>query len=134
MFQQGYLIPYMGALQGGVISSVLSNFLLNGLEERIVRSVDFYAKCISGKQRIYYKNIKCEVFTKQKPLKFRTIRYVNAFVVFGTSRRILEVIQFEVTLFIQKRGLFLSQKNPNVFNFRKKSFNFLSYTFKYRKC
>lgn len=134
VFQQGYLIPCLGALQGGVISSVLSDFLLDGLEEKVARSVDFYAKCISSKKGIYYKNIKCEVFTKQKSLKFRTIRYVNAFVVFGTIRRILEVIQFEVTLFIQKRGLFLSQENPNIFNFRKKSLNFLSYTFKYRKC
>jgi hypothetical protein len=134
VFQQSYITSYTGVLQRGIISSVLSNFLLDGLEERVVRSVDFYTKCISSKKVICYKNIKCESFTKQKSLKFRTIRYVDTFVVFGTSRKALEVIKFEVILFIQKRGLFLSQENPGILNFRKKPFNFLNYTFKYRKC
>lgn len=134
VFQQGDKTPYMGTLQGSIISSVFNNFLLDGLEEKVVRSVDLHVKCIGDKQAISCKNVKCEVFTKQKSLKFRTIRYVDTFVVFATSKRILEVIKFEVILFIQKRGLFLSQKNLSILNFRKKSFNFLNYTFKFRKC
>jgi hypothetical protein len=134
VFQQGDKTPYTGTLQGSIISSVFNNFLLDGLEEKVVRSVDLYVKCIGDKQAISCKNVKCEVFTKQKSLKFKTIRYVDTFVVFATSKRILEVIKFEVILFIQKRGLFLSQKNLSILNFRKKSFNFLNYTFKFRKC
>ena len=117
MFKQCDITPVVRTLQGSIIYSVFNNFLLDGLEEKVVRSVDLYAKCISDKQAISCKNAKCEVFTKQKSLKFRTIRYVDTFVVFAFSKRILEVIKFEVILFIQKRGLFLSQENFNTLNF-----------------
>lgn len=112
---------------------MLYDFLLDGLEERVVRSFDFYVKCIIGEQAVSYKNTKCKVFAKQKSLKFKMIRCVDNFVVFGTHRKILEVIKFEVIFFIQKRGLFLCQTPSSILNFQKKSFNFLSYTFKYRK-
>lgn len=107
---------------------------MDGLEEKVIRSLDFYAKGITGGQVVFYKNTRCKVFAKQKPLKFKMIRYVDAFVVFGANKKILEIIKFEIIFFIQKRGLFLCQTSASILNFQKKSFNFLSYTFKYRRC
>lgn len=113
---------------------MLNNFALDGLEEKVLRSGDFYVKCISGRLIIHYKNVGCAVFVKQKSLKFRIIRYAHDFIVFGISRRILEVIKSEVIYFIQQRGLLIAQAFPSILNFQKEPFNFLSYTFKYRKC
>jgi group II intron reverse transcriptase/maturase len=133
VFQPIYETSYAGISQGGVVSCVLSNFVLDGLEKRVTKSCDFETKSVSGDMTICYKNAGCETFRKWKLFKLKTIRYADDFTVFGRSRRILEVIKPEVINFLQERGLVLSQEKTRILNFQKEPIHFLGYTFKYRK-
>jgi RNA-directed DNA polymerase len=96
-----------GTPQGGIISPVLANMTLDGLERLINER---YKRCWTGSDgRVYWQ-------TKASPsLKVNLIRYADDFVVTGASRDVLEneVIPM-VRDFLAKRGLMLSEEKTVV--------------------
>jgi retron-type reverse transcriptase len=117
IFQQGYKITYAGVPRGDIISSVLCNFVLDGLEEKVKRSGNSITKFTSSGITIRYKNTRGKAIVTSKLLQLKTIRYAGDFIVFGKNRRILKIIKLEVSNFCQERGLVLAQENTRILNF-----------------
>lgn len=103
-----------GTPQGGVISPLLCNIALNGLENAI-------------KNHPEIKGIKLS--------KIKIIRYADDIVITGTSKEILQVCQKALAEFIAIRGLTLSEEKTRIthiedgidllgFNIRRKKWNF----------
>jgi RNA-directed DNA polymerase len=120
-----------GTPQGGIISPILANFVLNGLEKTVKDSI---SSITGGKdfRKNIYKNGKR---TKLLSFKIKTVRYADDFVIIATSRRVIEkYIKPAVIRFLEERGLKLSQEKSKVFKIISgEELNFLGYTFKYRK-
>ena len=121
----------LGTPQGAIISPILGNFVLNGLEKAVRYSI----KSITGGNE-FRKNIyKDGVRIKLLSFKVKTVRYADDFVIIATSRRILDkFIKPAVTDFLKERGLRLSTEKTKMFCLASgEELNFLGYTFKYRK-
>jgi RNA-directed DNA polymerase len=126
-----YIETSSGTPQGGIISPILANFVLNGLEKVVIESI----KSITGGKdfrKNIYKNGKR---VKMLSFKVKTVRYADDFIIIATSRRIIEkFIKPAVIQFIKERGLKLSEEKTKIFSLISgKELNFLGYTFKYRK-
>jgi len=129
--QSSYLETKAGTPQGGIISPIIANFVLNGLEEAIINSI----KSITG-GKDFRKNIyKDGARVKMLSFKLKTVRYADDFIVIATSRRIIEeFIKPRIILFLKERGLRLSEEKTKIFQIKSgEELNFLGYTFKYRE-
>ena len=92
-----------GTPQGGLISPLLANFVLDGME-RVVKAV---AKV---KDKVHF------------------VRYADDFVVTGANREILEQkVKPALTAFLKERGLELSEQKTVITHIQK-GFNFLGHT------
>jgi RNA-directed DNA polymerase len=103
-WEKGQLFPTLkGTPQGGLISPLLSNFVLDGMEQ-VVRAV---AKAGD---------------------KVNFVRYADDFVVTGATREILEQkVKPALTAFLQARGLELSEQKTVITHIQE-GFNFLGHT------
>lgn len=120
-----------GVPQGGIISPLIANFTLNGLEKTAFKDV---IKSVSvnipgqGKKTLY--------------LTFGLIRYADDFVIILNHLRNLKLVKENVTMFLKIRGLQInSKKSKDIFFFQKKKlkksepsskFNFLGFTFMFQ--
>lgn len=98
-----------GTPQGGIISPVLANMTLDGLENGLARK-----------------------FPKTKganPHKVNFIRYADDFIITGTSPDVLEEAQAITGRFMQERGLALSPEKTKVVNIAE-GFDFLGWNFR----
>jgi RNA-directed DNA polymerase len=106
---------YKGTPQGGIISPLLANFVLNGLEMGCRRA---------------------SIYSEQKPFMYRrlynpklvnVIRYADDFIVTAQSREIIEekIMPF-VTEFLKERGLQLSEEKTKIVHI-KEGFDFLGH-------
>lgn len=94
-----------GTPQGGIISPMLSNLVLDGLEQTVHNAVP-------RRSRVNF------------------IRYADDFIITGKSRRILvENVQPAVEAFLRERGLILSPEKT-VITYIKNGFTFLGQTFR----
>jgi len=93
-----------GTPQGGIISPILANLTLDGMEEAIHQAV------------------------RPRGDKVNFVRYADDFVVTGATRQILEQkVKPAVTAFLQKRGLELSEQKTVITHIQD-GFNFLGHT------
>ena len=99
-----------GTPQGGIISPILANMVLDGLEAEINKTVG-----------IYYKNGK----KQGTSTKVNFIRYADDFIVTGVSSEILqEKIKPVIEVFLAERGLKLSEQKTRLTHIET-GFNFL---------
>lgn len=90
MEQSSFYPTEAGTPQGGVISPVLANFALDGLEKRL--------------RKLYPRN-----GSRARKLKVNVVRYADDFIISGVSKEFLEdEIKPEVQVFLAERGLQLS--------------------------
>jgi RNA-directed DNA polymerase len=104
MEKDAFHVTEEGTPQGGIISPVLMNMTLDGLE-RILK----------------------EQFPKRYPdnPKVHIIRYADDFIITGTSRELLEEkVKPMVIAFLQERGLTLSEEKTHITHIEK-GFDFL---------
>jgi RNA-directed DNA polymerase len=95
-----------GTPQGGIISPVLANIALDGLEREIRKQFPQRAGAVQ-KQKVYF------------------VRYADDFIITGESKELLETrLKPLVEAFMQKRGLELSQEKT-VITHIEEGFNFL---------
>ncbi len=87
-----------GTPQGGIISPVLANMVLDGLEKRLN---DTIRKRKSNGKVIYNPMV-------------NLIRYADDFIVTGDSKETLEKVKEVVAMFLQERGLTLSQEKTKI--------------------
>ena len=118
-----------GTPQGGVISPVLANLVLNGLEKVVEESI----KPITTSKAKRYVVKNKEGVRKWYNLFIKCIRYADDFVVLARSKNvIIKYIKPAVVKFLSERGLELSIEKTQIFAIRKQELNYLGYTFKYR--
>lgn len=100
-----------GTPQGGIISPVLANMALDGMEE-ILRKALPHRPLMNG---------------KQKHLSVRLIRYADDFIVTGRTKELLEEkVKPLIEEFLAERGLRLSKEKTRITHIDK-GFNFLGF-------
>ncbi len=128
-FEEEFIETISGTPQGSIISPTISNFVLNGLEECIQRSISDITGGKTFRKNIYKNGIR----TKMLTFHVKTVRYADDFVVIANSRRILELrIKPAVVKFLGERGVSLSEEKTQLFSMASGSeLDFLGYTFKF---
>jgi RNA-directed DNA polymerase len=119
-----------GTPQGGIISPVLANLTLNGLEEAVRKSISSITGGKTLRKNVYKEGVRVKMLS----FNLKTIRYADDFVVIGTSRRVIEnFVKPSVEAFLNERGLKLSPEKTKIFQIESgMELNFLGYTIKYR--
>jgi len=114
-----------------VISPVLANFVLNGLEKTVYESI--YPLTKSKERRIV---IKYKDGTKTRiASNLFIVRYADDFVVVARSKHILKkYVLPKIKSFLAERGLELSSEKTKLYTLSdmKSVLNFLGYSFKYQ--
>jgi RNA-directed DNA polymerase len=119
-----------GVPQGGIISPLIANFTLNGLEKAAFKDV--------------VKSVSVDIPAKGKKtldLTFGLIRYADDFVIILNHPRNLALVKENVKIFLKERGLRINDKKSKDIFFSKKKlkkdessskFNFLGFTFMFQ--
>ncbi|MBW4425351.1 MAG: group II intron reverse transcriptase/maturase [Nostoc desertorum CM1-VF14] len=109
-----------GTPQGGIISPLLANIALDGMESEVlskhVKIVQSVGKQYKGKT--YYQN--------RKYPKFGYIRYADDFLVTAQTREDLEEVLPEIREWLKIRGLELNEEKTQIVN-KQQGFNFLGF-------
>ena len=108
-----------GTPQGSVLSSVLSNIALNGLEEMIKK------ESIVINTKLYKKY--------KRNLNVHVVRYADDFLIIGSSKKFLKGLEYKLRDFLKERGLDISKEKSSLVNLRENEVKFLGFTFKKRK-
>jgi len=110
-----------GTPQGGIVSPLLANIALDGLETELLSNHRQVKKSKSKeyKGKTYYTN-------RYYP-KFGYIRYADDFLVTAETKEDLEAILPEIKEWLKKRGLELNAEKTNIVN-KRDGFNFLGFT------
>jgi len=133
-----------GISQGSIISPLLMNLTLNGMEA-VVEESKFIYKKITKKVYIRYREIdgyrvavkaiskqdKKKEF-KERSVACRIIRYADDFIIICGSEILLDIIQSKIKAFLKIRGLEIHPNKSRKLTFNiNNPFNFLGYTFVY---
>lgn len=106
-----------GTPQGGIISPVLANMVLDGIEAIVQKHNKVTTKTID------------KVVIHRQGVCFNFIRYADDFVVIGENPKLLRLLQIEIEVFLNERGLELSKEKTHITHIRK-GFDFLGFNFK----
>ena len=121
-----FIISESGVTQGGILSHVLANFTLNGLQNVVYKAIYPLTKSkarrikLSGTEVVY-------------PSYLEIVRYADNFVVFCRNKFILNSLVIpEINKFLQERSLRLSTVKTKIFRLKDKiKLKFLGYNFHY---
>ena len=124
--KDGKLFPTVsGTPQGGIISPILANMVLDGIEDIVKK----HSKIVIKRDKINGK----WTTTYRKNLNFNFIRYADDFVIIGDNPKALRVLQKDIEQFLSIRGLQLSKEKTHITNIYD-GFDFLGFNFrKYSK-
>jgi RNA-directed DNA polymerase len=117
--------------QDGIISPIISNFVLDGLEDCVRGSI---AKITLSKNLVkeYYGQKPGISVVKRFNIQF--VRYADDFLVTCRSMHIAKnFIKPAIIKFLDERGLWLSEEKSSVFKLKDKDLEFLGYRFVFRK-
>ena len=130
-----------GVPQGGIISPLLMNICLNGLENILVESMEEYKKgtrtaAIRYREldglRLSKKHVGETGKYKERAIDLRMIRYADDLIVISGSARLLNIVKGKFAGFLEERGLEINAEKSRVVELGvNKPFNFLGYTFVY---
>jgi RNA-directed DNA polymerase len=112
-----YKFPHIGTPQGGVISPLLCNIVLNGMEKVIDRIN--HSKSYKQYHRNYHNT----------RAKLHLIRYADDFIIIGPSEKGVRMAQLAIQDFLKTRGLELSKKKTRLVHIRD-GFDFLGWNIK----
>jgi RNA-directed DNA polymerase len=130
-----------GIPQGGIISPLLMNFTLNGMENLINEEIINYQKIVprSRLKRFSTDNVELYLFSrlsdgnfKERKVSCRFFRYADDFIVICSSARLLSLIKKRIAIFLKQRGLEIHPNKSQTILFKINTpFDFLGYTFVY---
>ena len=106
-----------GTPQGGIISPILANMVLDGIEELIQTHITRHSKMKDG------------VVLYSQKIHFNFVRYADDFVVIGNSPKRLKILQRDIARFLSSRGLELSKEKTHITHIRD-GFDFLGFNFR----
>ena len=119
-----------GTPQGGIISPLLANFVLDGLEDKILKALDS-ATLSRDKKLTISRRDKTKTTINLKPV---ICRYADDIVIITRSRNIaLKYIKPTLNEFLKERGLTLSENKTKIFTMKEDDLEFLGYQFMYKK-
>jgi|JI61114BRNA_FD_contig_101_193406_length_4991_multi_4_in_0_out_0_1 RNA-directed DNA polymerase len=104
-----------GTPQGGILSPVLANIALNGLEKTIKEKAAEVVKSVLGR--------------RGNP-KVHVVRYADDFIILAPSKKMLLVLMPAIENFLSKRGLQISKDKSSLFNIWENEIQFLGFSFK----
>jgi RNA-directed DNA polymerase len=112
-----------GVPQGGIISPLIANFTLNGLEKAAFQNCP-------RREAISMRTLDEKGNKVKRDLSLNLIRYADDFIVITTSPKI-ELIQDNIIQYLKERGLTLNLEKSKIINMKedKAKFTFLGYTF-----
>jgi len=108
------ITPEMGTPQGSILSPVLCNVALNGLEEMVKKKAVELCKPILER--------------KGNP-KVHVVRYADDFIIIGPSKKMLKVLRPHIENFLAERGLEISKAKSSLFNIWEQELEFLGFSF-----
>jgi RNA-directed DNA polymerase len=106
-----------GTPQGGIISPILANMVLDGIEEIVRNHNKVIQKTVKGVQ--LYRNT----------ILFNFIRYADDFVVTGNNPKVLRTLQYDIEQFLNQRGLEFSKEKTHIINIYE-GYDFLGFNFR----
>jgi len=106
-----------GTPQGGIISPILANMVLDGIEE-IVQKYN----------KVHTKSKNKKILSRQY-LRFNFVRFADDFVVIGENPKLLRGLQKDIEAFLSQRGLELSKEKTHITHIRD-GFDFLGFNFR----
>jgi len=112
----------MGTLQGGIISPLLANVALHGLEEHLLEFVS------TRKMPKPHESASKGVKAKKAALGF--VRYADDFVIMHRNKLIMQMVIEETKNWLQGIGLEISDEKSKL-RLASQSFNFLGFTISY---
>ena len=127
-----------GIPQGGIISPLLMNFTLNGMQELINEELVNFSKVVpKSRLKRANSNETLQLFHKliygsfkERQISCRFFRYADDFIVICSSPRLLSLIKKRITTFFSERGLVINPQKSRTFLFELNTpFDFLGYTF-----
>jgi RNA-directed DNA polymerase len=117
-----------GIPQGVIISPILANMTLNGLESVVINSTKPLTSSIAMRM---LKNK--HVNKVWLPLFVRSIRYADDFIILARSKLTIQTyIKPAVEAFLKERGLSLSPEKTSIYCIQNRELKFLGFVFKYR--
>lgn len=107
-----------GTPQGGIISPMIANMVLDGMEKII--------------QDRYWKSPRGYINVQYNKRKVNLIRYADDFIVTASTKEVAEEVKELISKFLAERGLELSEEKTEI-TYIEKGFDFLGWNFrKYR--
>ena len=106
-----------GTPQGGIISPILANMVLDGIENIVKNHKARFQKMVNG------------VIIYRHTNRLNFIRYADDFVITGRTPEDLRLVQKDIEKFLNIRGLELSKEKTHITNIRD-GFDFLSFNFR----
>lgn len=116
--QQHISTPEMGTPQGGILSPILANIALNGLEEKI-------------KEKAF--ELCRPILKRRGNPKVHVVRYADDFIIIGPSKKMLQALIPHVVEFLIEKGLEISQEKSSSFNIWERDLLFLGFSFRKRR-
>lgn len=116
--QQHISTPEVGTPQGGILSPILANIALNGLEEKI-------------KEKAF--ELCRPILKRRGNPKVHVVRYADDFIIIGPSKKMLQALIPHVVEFLTERGLEISQEKSSSFNIWERDLLFLGFSFRKRR-
>jgi RNA-directed DNA polymerase len=130
-----------GILQGGIISPLLMNFTLNGMEDLINNEIVKYQKVVprsrlkgssKDETKLHFFHKLSDGNFKERQISCRFFRYAEDFIIICSSSRLLSSIQIITKEFLQQRGLEIHSNKSRTFLLKiNQPCDFLGYTFVY---
>lgn len=129
-FECKFVEQLEGTPQGGIMSPLLANFVLNGLQDAVTnKSIQHITKSVSKNDTIRHVDGK-KTFIN---LKSTFCRYAEDAVVICRSKNIAQMVKKQVILFLQERGLKLSETKSYIKPIKQSKLKYLGYVFQYQE-
>lgn len=114
-----------GVPQGGIISPLIANFTLNGIEEAAFKNCKKTRPSTEEERNIQKGS------WKYKEIYYKLIRYADDFIIITNDNKYVEQIKTNVYKFLEERGLEINWEKSKIYNFKEPNvhFNYLGFTF-----
>lgn len=119
-----------GVPQGGIISPIIANMVLDGLQAVIEESVKDLNRIMKNKTnwaRVKAKKAGIPYVTEPTRTKINYVRYADDFIITAGDPQYYEIVMPKVSEFLKERGLELNKSKTKIFNVKKTGFDFLGF-------
>jgi len=115
-----------GVPQGGIISPIIMNFVLNGLETAAfvsckktqlvnIKNIVLKKSNVKGKKADHCKYIKVEKDKQFLKVSRILVRYADDFIIITTDKKDIPTVQGNITKFLHSRGVQINEEKFQIF-------------------